>query len=169
MKEVISFREVQRPKSFFIMTIIAGITLLMWSAFIQQIILSIPFGDRPAPNWMLFILWIVFGILFPLGALNMKLITEVHTDGFYVKFIPFHIRYKKILFSEIKEVQHISYSPLARFGGWGIRFNFQGETAYTIGGNDGIELHTLKGTMIIESERAEELATCIAAQKEKNR
>jgi len=54
--------------------------------------------------------------------------------------------------------RYITYNSLARFGGWGIRVNFKGETAYNMGGSQGIELQ-LRGnkTVVVGSQNPDEL------------
>lgn len=75
-------------------------------------------------------------VIIPIVILKFtKLIVEVRKDGIYVKYVPFHFKYKRIFFSEIKDVENLIYRPIRGFGGWGIRFNFKGERAYTVDGN----------------------------------
>ncbi|MFS0784591.1 DUF6141 family protein [Bacillus sp. 1P06AnD] len=153
------FREVQRPRQIWFWILILAIATLMWYGFIKQVIFGIPFGDKPAPNTVLTILWVIFGIAFPSGLLlGFKLITEVRKDGLYVRFAPFHFQYKSFLFKDIVEYSSITYNSLARFGGWGIRINLNGETAYNMGGSKGIELK-LRGnkTVVVGSENPNEL------------
>ena len=105
---IVKFREVQRPQQIWVWILVLGIAIMMWYGFIQQIIFGIPFGDKPAPNMMMVILWIMFGIAFPIIMLGMiQLITEVRDDGLYIRFMPFHIECRKFLF---KDIQH--YEPI---------------------------------------------------------
>ena len=131
---------------------------MMWYGFIQQIFFGIPFGDNPAPDVMMVILWITFGIAFPIIMLGMiKLIIEVRDDGLYIRFMPFHIKYRKFLFKDIQHYEPIIYSPLKRFGGSGIRFNLQGETAYSLNGKHGLELKLRNQTVVIGTQKPHEL------------
>ena len=61
----------------------------------------------------------------------LKLIIEVRGKGLYVRFVPFHFQYREYLLKDIRHYESITYSPLKRFGGWGIRFNFKGEKSIT--------------------------------------
>lgn len=133
-KDVV-FREIQRPRQIWVWLLILLIAGLMWFCFIKQVILGIPVGDRPASEVMLTVLWLIFGIGFPLGLLGfMKLITEVRPEGLYIRYVPFHAQYREFLFKDIIHYKAITYHPLGRFGGWGIRFNMEGERAYTMSG-----------------------------------
>jgi hypothetical protein len=51
---------------------------------------------------------------------------------------------KEVPFSDIVALEPVRYSPLAEFGGWGIRFGFGGKRAWTIRGNRAVRL-TLRG------------------------
>ena len=166
-QEQVIFREVQRPRQIWVWILIFGIATLMWYGFIQQIILDTPFGDKPASNGVLIVLWLFFGIAFPvlmLGAL--KLIVEVREEGLYVRFVPFHVQYKQYLFKNIRHYECITYSPLKRFGGWGIRFNLKGEKAYNMNGKKGIELQLKHNTVVIGTQKPDELKKALdLAQK----
>lgn len=135
------FREVQRPRLIWWWIIVLFLAAIMWYGFIQQIILGIPFGDKPAPDWMMVAIWVIFGIIFPLVMLVwVKFMIEVREDGLYVKFSPFHFQYRVFLFKDIKHYKLIEYSSLKRFGGWGIRINLEGERLYNLSGNEGLQL-----------------------------
>ncbi|UYX50035.1 DUF6141 family protein [Bacillus thuringiensis] len=166
-QERIIFREVQRPQQIWAWILILGIAALMWYGFIQQIILDTPFGDKPAPNGVLIALWLFFGIAFPVLMLGvLKLIIEVREKGLYVRFVPFHFQYKQYLFKNIRHYESITYSPLKRFGGWGIRFNLKGEKAYNMNGKKGIELKLKYNTVIIGTQKPDELKKALdSAQK----
>ncbi|MFP3339622.1 DUF6141 family protein, partial [Micrococcus sp. SIMBA_131] len=64
----------------------------MWIGFIRQVVMGNPFGSQPGSNIEVIILWIIFGIAFPIVMLGwLRLITEVRDDGVYVRFVPFHL------------------------------------------------------------------------------
>lgn len=167
-QEDVIFREVQQPRQIWLWVLILALAALMWFGFIKQIIFGIPFGDKPAPDAILIILWAVFGIIFPLGLLlgAIKLITEVRRDGLYVRFVPFHFQYKSFLFKDMVQYSSITYNSLQRFGGYGIRFNLKGETAYNMGGNQGIELQ-LRGnkTVVVGTRNPDELIKALNLNK----
>ncbi|WP_404900463.1 DUF6141 family protein [Priestia filamentosa] len=149
-QEHVIFREVQRPRQIWIWIVILAIAVFMWYIFITQVIFGISMGDNPAPNAVLLILWLIFGVAFPLGLLGfMKLITEVREDGIYIRFAPFHIRYKAFLFKDMVSYTSIKYNSFTRFGGWGIRINFKGETAYNMGGDQGVELQLNRNKTVV--------------------
>lgn len=140
-KREVIFREVQRPNQFWLRVVILLSAIYIWYWFIQQIILDRPFGDNPAPDKITILFWTIFGVLLPTLTFGIiKLVTEVRKDGLYIRFFPFHIKYKQFSFTNIQDYESINYSSLKRFGGWGIRVNFKGERVYNISGNEGIVL-----------------------------
>jgi hypothetical protein len=54
---------------------------------------------------------------------------------------------KHIPFSEIVDLDPVTYSPLREFGGWGIRFGFGGKRAWTIRGNRAVRLKLRNGKL----------------------
>lgn len=152
------YREIQRPRQIWLWIIILFITAFMWYGFIQQIIFHIPIGDKPAPDIFIIIFWLIFGIIFPIFMLGwLKLTIEVREDGLYIRYTPFHIHYRKFLFKDIEYYQPVNYNKLKRFGGSGLRINLEGETAYNMNGNKGIEIKVNNQTIVIGTERPEEL------------
>lgn len=158
--EDIAFREEQKiAKVWWITLIIAAITGLMWYGFIRQIILGQPFGTNPGPDWSVWLLWLVFGIGFPIFWAMMRLIVEVRDDYLLVRYYPLTSR--KVLYSDIKQVEARTYSPLREYGGWGIR-GWGNKRAYNVSGNKGVELELQDGQKImIGSQKPEELALAL--------
>lgn len=156
------YRESQRPRQmlWWVLTLLPAV--FMWYWFIQQIIYGVPLGNNPAPDAVTIIFWLIFGIIFPVFMLGIsKLITEVRSDGIYIRFLPFHVQFRQFLFKDIRHYKSITYSPLKRFGGWGIRFNSKGETAYNINGNEGIEIKLTYTTVVIGTQKREEIIKAI--------
>lgn len=134
------------------------VTVFMWYGFIQQIIFGIPLGNNPAPDAVLVVLWMIFGIAFPIMMLTLiKLIIEVRDHGLYVRFSPFHIQYREFLHKDMLHYEPIVYSPIKRFGGWGIRVNLKGETAYIMNGEQGLELKLSNQTVVVGTQKPAEL------------
>lgn len=154
----IIYREVQRPKQLWVFILISLNTLFMWYWLIKQIIIGVPVGNNPASDAFTIVFWIIFGVLIPLIYFTLvKLIIEVRYDGLYIKFQPFHFKFRHFPTKDILRYEAITYSPLKRFGGWGIRFNFKNETAYNMIGNKGIELNVKNDVFVVGSQNPEEL------------
>jgi len=109
------------------------------------------------PDWMFVLFVIVMGILFPIAVCKTKLITEVREEGLYIRLIPFHFRFLCFPIDNIRNVKKITYNSIIRFGGYGIRFNFHGERAYNLRGKQGIEFYSAGKTIVIGTQKPDEL------------
>ena len=159
-----AFREEQKFQQVWVWFIVLGLAVLVWYSTIQQIILRRPFGSRPAPDTLLIIFWLLFGIGLPALLLYARLITEVRNDGIYIRFVPFHFSFHKIAFEELKSFEVRKYNALREYGGWGIRYGPQGK-AYNVGGNRGMQLELVdRKRILIGSQRPEEFLAVLQAE-----
>ncbi len=143
------YREVQRPRLIWLWMVILPVAAFFWYCFIKQVIFGLPVGNKPAPDVALVIFWIIFSIGLPAFFKKMKLVTEVRKNGLYIRYVPFYPGYREFLFKDIDQYVRVTYSPVKRFGGWGVRFNTEGETGYIVSGNEGIELLMADGNIIV--------------------
>lgn len=163
------FREEQRFRQVFFRGIIILMILLFIVLFgygiISQLVIGRPWGNRPmsdaglllAASFALLVLGCVTFLLF-----TARLMTEVRSDGLYLKFTPFHRDFRKINWHEIRRFGTRVYRPIREYGGWGIRYGCSG-MAYNVSGNRGVQLELVSGKRIlIGSQRADELAAAIA-------
>lgn len=94
-KADVLYREVQRFREVWIWILTLGVAAIFWYGFIQQIVFDVPFGENPAPDAVMVLLWLGFAIGFPVLMLwTTKLVTEVRRDGLYIRFTPFHLRWR---------------------------------------------------------------------------
>src|SRR5688572_605652 len=135
----ILFKEVQRFKQVWLWLLIGGIALVFWAGFFSQVIFEQPFSDNPITDLSLTISTAIMGILFPYFFYYMHLKTNVTPDGIYVRFYPFHIKDVFIPVSKIATAEAVKYNPILDYGGWGIRWSFNGK-AYNVSGNKGVQL-----------------------------
>lgn len=155
-----TFREVQRFTQWWIFIILFGVAGIAWYAFIQQIYFGVPFGTNPAPDWVVWLVWILVGIAAPVFMLSVRMIVEVEDDAVVVLYVPLFTR--RIPYSEITECVAKRYHPLLHYGGWGVRYAFGRGWAYSISGNEGVELTLTSGKhLLIGSGRPQELASAI--------
>ena len=155
------FREVQRFRQVWLWVLLLAIAAsTIWGA-VQQLLLGIPFGNNPAPDGAMIPLATVVGVIFPVAFYFMNLTTEVHPDGVYYSFFPFHLRFRRIAFNDIKEYEVRTYSAIKDYGGWGIRYGRKGK-AYNVSGNRGLWLKMSDGgSILFGSQRPEEFAAAI--------
>ena len=114
--------------------IVLGIAILIWYGWISQTLLDKPFGQRPAPDSSICVLWITFGIALPAFLLFGSQETDVTHDSIIVRSM--YLYKRRIDIKNIATAKNRSYDPLREYGGWGIRFGFRGAgRAYNVAGN----------------------------------
>lgn len=123
--------------------------------------------DGSQPNWEIF-LAVAVGVGMPIAIaalfLLLKLQTEVRPDGIYVRFLPFHIRFKRFAAEDLSEHYARQYKPIWEYGGWGIRFSLRYGKAYNVSGNKGVQLVFKSGNkLLIGSQKPDELEAAIRA------
>ncbi len=160
MTNTLLYREIQRFRDVgWVMVVVIGIAALQWWAFLQQMIRGVPFGDNPAPDSMLLLFWLFFGIGFPLFFVWLHMRVEVSPAAVTIVYRPFINR--RIPLGEIAHVEVRVYRPLIEFGGWGIR-GWGNRVAYNVNGNTGVELTLTDGRhVLLGSRHAPELAGAI--------
>ena len=157
------YREVQRFRQVWVWALVLFIALFTIYGLVQQLILGKPFGTNPAPDAVLVVITVVFGLIFPLFFHTVNLTTEVYDDGLYIRFYPFHLSFHKIAPDDIKGFEARTYSPIREYGGWGIRYGSRGK-AYNVSGNRGLQLELSDGKrLLIGSQRPEELAEVLGS------
>jgi len=152
-----TFYEVQWFRQIWIWMVVIFIAALAWYSFIQQIVFGEAFGNNPAPDWMVYLLLAVFGIIFPAWFLVMKLQIAVDDRKLSFRMFPLHPRWKVVAGGDLESAMAVVYKPFREFGGWGIRYGKQG-IAYTVSGNRGVLVRLASGrTFLLGSERSLEL------------
>ena len=156
------YREAQYFRQLWLWVIVLFISLLSIYGLIQQVILGIPFGNNPAPDAILVIIAVIFGLILPLFLYKTNLTVEVHSDGLYIRFSPFHLSFHKIASEDIEKFEVRNYSPIRAYGGWGIRYGRNGK-AYNVSSNRGVQLHLSEGKqLLIGSQKPEELCETLS-------
>jgi hypothetical protein len=143
-QSIVLYKETQRFTQWWLWVLILVPVALTWYGTYLQLILKKPFGNHPAPDSVMLIIWIIFGIGLPLLFIKVRLETEVRYKGLYVRFSPFQFKFRAILYDNIESYEIRTYSGLKEYGGYGIRYGTQGK-AYNVSGNQGMQLKLKKG------------------------
>lgn len=160
-----TFREEQRFHQWWVWLLVYGVAVIQWWGFIQQIILGQPWGDNPAPDSMLVLFWLLFGVGFPAFFHILRLTVEVTDTHIRIRFYPLTRRI--IPLEDVIRAEAREYQPIWEYGGWGIR-GIGGKRAYNVSGNQGVELTLQDGRKImIGSRRADEMEKAIASARSK--
>ncbi|WP_122087941.1 hypothetical protein [Halalkalicoccus subterraneus] len=137
-----SFRETQRMRQPWVWLLLGAI-----------VVVTIPVGSIPA----LVVLAAVAALFFAI-----RLTTEVREDGVYVRFGPIHRTFRHVPFDDVERVETTRFGLLS-YGGIGIRWT-PDTIAYMTDRGDGIEIHRANAkSVVIGSQRADELAAAISA------
>ena len=112
------YREVQQFRAWWLIALIALIALTGWVGFIQQIILGEDFGDKPAPDVVIWIIWILIGVGVPIYFWQTRMIVEVYDDHIHVQHIS--VIRRDIAMNDIQSAEVVKYNPIRDYGGWGV-------------------------------------------------
>jgi hypothetical protein len=78
---------------------------------------------------------------------SIRLVTEVRTDGIYVRFAPIHRSFRRLPFDEIERVERTEFGLLT-YGGIGIRW-IPGTVAYMTTLGSGIKIDRENATSVV--------------------
>ncbi|MDY3364411.1 hypothetical protein JSO61_009115 [Riemerella anatipestifer] len=158
MNNEILFTERQRFKQWWLWLILLGVNGLFLFGVFKQVIGGQQFGDKPMSNAGLLVatgLTIAFTLLF----VNIRLDTTIKKDGIYVRFFPYHLKFKYYSWDSLTKSYVRQYSPLTEYGGWGLRLGLFGKgTAFNVSGDKGLQLEFSNNTkLLIGTNKPDEL------------
>lgn len=159
--ENILFREQQTFRQTWIWLLLLGaLGALTWGV-IQQVILGDPWGDNPAPDWVLLLTWGLMVLLNWMMAVA-RLEVRISTERIRFRFYPFHRRRREIFWEEVEAAAPRTYSPIREYGGWGLRWGRNGK-AFNVAGRHGLQLELTEGRrLLIGTQKPEELEEAMA-------
>ncbi len=161
------FREVQRFDQLWIWALVLLPAVMAWYGAIEQLVYGRPYGDNPLSDQGMFIIWVIFGILFPLFIFSIRLIVEVRNDGVHFRFFPLHLSFRHYGFDDMLSYGSVTYRPLRDYGGWGIRYGPKGK-AYNISGNRGMIIEFRNGDrLMLGSKDPDSLVSAIDRAKKR--
>jgi len=155
------YAEEQRFRQIWILLIVGFIAILAWISFLLQIVIGEPFGTNPAPDILVIVLLVIFGIIFPVWFFVMRLEVQVTRTDLRFRLFPLHLQWREFPLATIVEAEAVTYRPILEYGGWGIRIGRKG-MAYNVSGNRGVQV-TLEGgkSFLLGSLQPENLASAI--------
>jgi len=155
----ILFTERQKFKQWWIWLILLGINGLSLYRVFKQVIGGQQFGTKPISDTGLLIttgLTLLLTILF----IGIRLDTQIRKDGIYVRFFPFHLKFRQYTWDKISKAFVRQYSPIMEYGGWGLRVGLFGKgRAFNVSGDQGLQLEfSDKKKLLIGTNKPEELS-----------
>lgn len=162
MDNEVLFSERQKFKQWWLWLILFGINGLFLFGVFKQVIGGQHFGNKPMSNTGLLIatgLTILLTLLF----INFHLDTQIKKDGIYVRFFPFHIKFKHYAWDGLTKSYVRQYSAITEYGGWGLRLGLLGKgTAYNVSGSKGLQLEfKTNKKLLIGTNKADELTATL--------
>lgn len=151
------YKENQHFRQKWLWAIILFFPLFSLYGIYEQLLMGNPIGNQPISNQGLLLFALLVGIGLPVLFYSFKLKTRVSDKGLHYQFFPIHLKEHLFRFEDIESFKSRKYAPLKEFGGWGIRWGFEGK-AYNVSGDEGLQL-ILKNDLkiLIGSQEAKEL------------
>lgn len=150
------FHEKQGFNQWWLWVLLIGLNGIFLYGFIQQVILGIPFGDKPGSDAVL-ILSSTGILLMTLWFLTYRFETVIKKDGIYLRYPPFVKKSTFYSWSDIRSAEIRKYSPIKEYGGWGFRSG-----AINVSGNMGLQLKFNSGrSLLIGTNKPDELSVAL--------
>ncbi len=166
MNNEIVFIETQRFKQWWLWVILLGVNAIFVYTFFRQVAGGQLVGDRPMGNTELIIMMSVM-MLIAIAFYFLRLETRLNNEGIYIRFFPFHFSFRHYAWSELSKSYVRIYSPIAEYGGWGVRIGLFGKgKAFNVSGNKGLQLQFNDGRkLLIGTNKADELSDALKKLK----
>src|SRR4051812_27059654 len=89
------YSETQRSRQSWLALIIVALAVLGWGVFVQQIVRGKPVGSDPMPDWWVWLLAVLLGVVLPVFFLWFRMETTVYQDRVEIRMTPFvHRRFR---------------------------------------------------------------------------
>ena len=154
------FHEIQPIRQWWITVLLlvpCGLTL---PGLFQQLVLGRPWGTRPLPN-MTFALIEAGLVGFVVWIHLVRLETDVRNEELVIRY-RWLWRTRRIPLGQIAQARSMTYSPLADYGGFGVRWGWDGSMIFNARGNRGVEIGLKSGKrIVIGSQRSTDLERAI--------
>lgn len=158
-----TFYEKQRMSQWWLIALLILIICIPAYGIVQQVIMKIPFGNNPMPDWGLY-LTLAFTVGINWLLLASRLETKIDAEGIHMKYFPLISSWKHYKWSEIKSIEMIEYG----FVGYGIRWHKKYNTIYNTSGNKGIFIQMESGKKFVigtnKQQEAEQIIKTYKAQ-----
>ena len=159
--QTILFSEEQKFRQWWLWMIVIMVVVFIWVAFISHVFLGKSFDNNPPPDSIIYMFFVLFGIVFPVFFYVLALRVRITPQGIQFRFYPVHVKWYVISMDDIVSFQNVIYRPILEYGGWGIRYGFKGK-AYNVSGNKGIRITKRDGKRILfGSQRPGEFARAL--------
>ena len=155
------FIERQSFRQWYLWVLLLAPLVLFTYAFVHQVLLNKPFGDKPAPDILLIVL-LLFICLGNFLFYKATLTTIINEDGIFYKWSFLNSSFNKISWQEMERYEMIKYD----FVGYGIRFSRKYGTVYNVSGQTGLFITKKnKSKVLIGTQKPAEFQQALAIFK----
>lgn len=163
MTRDVVFQECQFLKSNPLTFMIWPAVIFIWVVAFLQVVLGIDFGDKPAPDGVMIVLWFAVGVLIPWLLLTTHLSVTLTEQDIRIRYVPF--ARQTLPLADVVRAEARRSNALQEYGGWGLRFSPAYGRSYTIKGVEGVQLELRSGQKIfVGSASASRLADLLHQQ-----
>ena len=147
------FKETQRFTQWWLWLVLVG----------SWVVLMYSLATEPLQTTIAYFISFGVGMLLPILFWQMRLITRITEEGIYVRFIPFHFKEQFYPWESIESAQVRTYSPLMEYGGWGIKYGFNGQgKVFNVAGDQGLQLVFKSGEkLLIGTQKPTEIQAAV--------
>ncbi|MGC9330462.1 MAG: hypothetical protein ACP5DZ_01135 [Bacteroidales bacterium] len=162
-QEEVLYKETQQQRQTWVFLLVVLLFLLSLVAVVQQNIMGVPFGNHPLPDTALCFMPLIPAFLLAFLYMN-RLETVVTKKGVWLKYKPYHGKYRFYPWSEIENAYVRIYQPMKEYGGYGIRLlSGKSSGAYNVSGKTGLQLVFKNGRhLLIGTQKGDELKSVIS-------
>jgi hypothetical protein len=154
------FREVQPIRQWWITVLLLVPCVVTLTGSFQQLILGRPWGTRPLSN-LPFALIEAGLIGFAVWIHLVRLETEVRNGEPVIRYRGLWPT-RRIPLSEIVKARSITYRPIVDYGGFGVRWGWDGSMIFNARGDRGVEIIPRNGKrIVVASQRPADLERAI--------
>ncbi|MFC2096926.1 hypothetical protein ACFLSI_01200 [Bacteroidota bacterium] len=145
----ILYSETQRFPSWMTWMLVFITSVLPFWAFIQQVLMDIPFGENPMSDtgiYLLFIMPVCFVFLFS----SFKLEVKISHEEIQYKMQPFNKNFKHLNIKDIQTMNIVPAKTMRKYGGRGVKIGMRGRS-YFLNGKYALEIIRKNGHHLVFS------------------
>jgi len=167
MENDLLFYEKQKFTQWWVWLLLLLPTGIFILSTLGEFIFGLQYGYKLSDTSELLVSILLFACLYVFFYL-IKLETIIKADGIYVRFFPFHLRYKHYKWEVLSNIYIREYCAITEYGGWGLRSGLFGKgSAYNVNGNKGLQLEFTNGKkLLIGTQKEHELKTLLVELKQ---
>ena len=163
MREGVLFSETQRFRTWWVLILLIGCSTF----FLMEIVDNFATKKESKEEIFYICVEILSLVIFNFLFFIFRLETQITKEGIYVRFFPFHLKFKFYDWKNISKSYIRQYQPIIEYGGWGIRIGLFGKgRAFNVRGNKGLQLEFKDNNkLLIGSNNSEELERVLMTLK----